>query len=209
MGWTAVGIVGLFAAIAGIILLIIALVRKRGWGVARSLVMLAVGAIMLIVGAVMSPEPETISPGTPSEAPAPEVGKSRLNPVPFGSSLTYGDQRATVLNSQRLTQIGTGWFPSIPKEGNIYLVVKLKIDFLGDPSKIHNIYTFDFDTVGDSGHVYDAKYYPETDTPLESGEFYGGATALGDLVYEISQNETNMVLIWHCSFSTDRFLEIT
>jgi len=215
MGWIAVGIIGFFAAIAGIILLIIALVRKRGWGVARSLVISVVGAIMLIVGAVLSPESEIVSPGTPSEtppatseAPAPEVGKSRLNPVPFGSSLTYGDQQVTVLGSQRLTQIGTGWFADTPGEGNIYLVVKLEIDFLGDPSRSHHIYRFDFDVVGNSGYVYEAKYYPETDTPLKEGDFYGGATASGDLVYEISQNEFDMVLIWHCGLVAERFLEI-
>jgi len=211
----ALGIIGFLAAIAGIVLLIIALVRKRGWGVARSVALLAAGGIMFVVGVVMTPSPESVSPGIPSEtlptpeAPPPsEIGKSRFNPVPFGSSLTYGDQRVTVLSSQRLTQIGTGWLADTSKEGHIYLVVKLKIDFLGDPSKIHHLYEWDFDVVGDSGYVYKYEWLVDTDTPLKGGDFYGGATASGDLPYEISQDETNMVLVWHCGLASDRFLEI-
>lgn len=196
----ALGIIGMLATIAGIVLLIIALVRKRGWGVARSLAILVVGIILFFVGVFTTPS-ETLPPTS-------DVGKSRLNPVPFESSLTYDDQRVTVLSSQRLTQIGTGWLADTPKEGYIYLVVKLKIDFLGDPSQIHHLYEWDFDVVGDSGYVYEYEWLVDTDTSLEGGDFYGGATTSGDLVYEIKQTETNMVLIWHCGLVTDRFLEI-
>jgi len=199
----ALGIIGMLATIAGIVLLIIALVKKRGWGVARSLAILVVGIILFFVGVFTSPTPEGVSPTPPSE-----VGKSRLNPVPFGSSLTYGDQRVTVLSSQQLTQIGTGWLADTPKEGCIYLVVKLKIDFLGEPSQIHHLYESDFDVVGDSGYVYEYEWLVDTDTPLEGGDYYGGATTSGDLVYEIKQNETNIVLIWHCGLVAERFLEI-
>jgi len=205
---TALLVIGFLAGIAGIVLLIITLVRKRGWGVARSLAILGAGIIMFIVGGIMLPEPEAISPETPSGTPQAEIGKSRLNPVPFGSSLTYGDQRVTVLSSQQLTQIGTGWLADTPKEGHIYLVVKLKIDFLGNPSKIHHLYEWDFDVVGDSGYVYEYEWLVDTDTPLEGGDYYGGATSSGDLVYEIKQNETNIVLIWHCGLIAERFLEI-
>jgi len=208
-------IIGLLAGIAGIILLVIALVKRRGWGIVRSVAILAAAGIMFIVGAITFTEPEAISPGTPSEtpaatseAPAAGVGKSRLNPVPFGSSLTYGDQRVTVLDSRQFTQIGTGWLADIPKEGHIYLAVRLRIDFLGDPSKSYHLYKSDFDIVGNSGYVYEYEWLVETDNPLNEGDFYGGATTSGDLVYEVNQNETDMVLVWHCSFSTDRFLEI-
>jgi len=202
----ALGIIGMLATIAGIVLLIIALVKKRGWGVARSLAVLGVGIILFFVGVFTTPTPEGVSPTTPSETlpPTSEVGKSRLNPVPFGSSLIYGDQRVTVLGSQQLTKIG--WYT--PDEGSIYLVVKVKVDFLGDPSKSHYLSKSDFDVVGDSGYVYEYEWLVDTDTPLNSGDYYGGATTSGDLVYTIEQTETNMVLIWHCGWTTDRFLEI-
>ncbi len=202
----ALGIIGMLATIAGIVLLIIALVKKKGWGVARSLAILAVGIILFFVGVFTTPTPEGISPATPSETPPPtsDVGKSRLNPVPFGSSLTYGDQRVAVLGSQKLTEIG--W--SSPDERNVYLAVKIKVDFLGDPSKTHYLSKSDFDVVGDSGYVYEYEWFVDTDTPLEGGDYYGGATSSGDLVYEIKQNETNIVLIWHCGLVAERFLEI-
>jgi hypothetical protein len=44
----ALGIIGMLATIAGIVLLIIALVKKKGWGVARSLAILAVGIILFL-----------------------------------------------------------------------------------------------------------------------------------------------------------------
>jgi len=195
----ALGIIGMLATIAGIVLLIIALVKKRGWGVAGSLAILGVGVIMFIAGSIMLPEP--------SETPQPETGKSRLDPVPFGSSLTYGDQRVTVLGSQQLTEIGR----STPDEGNVYLAVKIKVDFLGDPSESQFLSRLDLEVVGDSGYTYEAELLVDTGTPLIEyyyGDFYGGATTSGDLVYEIRQTETNMVLIWHCGSATDRFLEI-
>jgi hypothetical protein len=205
----ALGIIGMLAAIAGIVMFIIALVRKAGWGVARSLALLGAGVIMFIVGIAITPERETISPGTHEETPpASEVGKSRLNPVPAGLALTFGDQRLIVLDSQRLTQIGTGWFADTPKEGNNYLIVKLKIDFLGDPSNSQHLSESDFDVVGNSGRVYEYEWLVDTDTPLKSGDFYGGATTSGDLVYEIDENETNMVLIWHVGWTTERYLQI-
>jgi len=198
----ALGIIGMLATIAGIVLLIIALVRKSGWGVARSLAILVVGIILFFVGVFTSPTPEGVSPTPPSE-----VGKSRLNPVPFGSSLTYGDQRVTVLGSQQSAEIG--W--STPDEGNVYLAVKIKVDFLGDSLKSQRLRRSDFEVVGNSGYIYKPDLFVDTETPLIEGyygDYYGGATTSGDLVYEIKQNETNMVLIWHCGLVTDRFLEI-
>jgi len=202
----ALGIIGMLATIAGIVLLIIALVKKRGWGVVRSLAIVVVGIILFFVGVFTTPTPEGVSPTPPSETPpaTSEVGKSRLNPVPFGSSLTYGDQRVTVLGSQQLTEID--W--SSPDEGNVYLAVKIKVDFLGDPSKTNYLSKSDFDVVGNSGYVYEYEWFVDTATPLEGGDYYGGATTSGDLVYEISQNETDMVLIWHCGLLAERFLEI-
>ncbi len=207
-------LIGILAVLTGVVLFVWALVRKRGWGVARSLALGGVGVVLAIVGIAVgigeeAGEPGTITPVTPitpttPETPvATEVGKSRLNPVPFGSALTYGDQRVTVLNSERVNQIG--WYTADP--GKVYLVVKLKVDFLGDPSQSYHLYKSDFDVVGSSGYVYDYEWV-DTDTPLKSGDFYGGATTSGDLVYEISQNETDMVLIWHVSFASERYLQI-
>ena len=187
--------------------------RKRGWGVVRSLALGGVGVVLVIVGTAVGigeeiEKGETVTPAAQETEVLTGVGRSRLNPVPDGSALTYDDQRVTVLGSQRLTQIGTGWLADTPKEGNIYLIVKLKVDFLGDASRTHRLYEFDFDVVGDSAYVYEYEWFVDTDTPLKSGEFYGGASTSGDLVYEIDQTETNMVMIWHVGFVTDRYLSI-
>ncbi len=190
-------LIGILAIIAGIVMLIVALVRKSGWGVVRSLAIGGVGLILAVVGVVV---------GVTQEAPPTvEVGESRLNPIPFGSSVTYVDEQVTVVNSKRVTEIG--W--STPDAGNIFLIVNVKVDFLGDPTeKKHYLSTSEFRVVDSGGHIYDAEWLVETDAPLKSGEFYGGATTSGDLVYEVEGQETNLVLIWNCGLGVDRYFEI-
>jgi hypothetical protein len=115
------------------------------------------------------------------------------------------DEQVTVVNSRRVTEIG--W--STPDAGNIFLIVNVKVDFFGDPTeKRHYLPTSDFRVVGSGGHIYDAEWLVETDTPLKSGEFYGGATTSGDLVYEIDEQETDLTLIWNCGLRVDRYFEI-
>ncbi len=212
-------LIGCLAFIAGIVMLIIALVRKRGWGVVRALAVGGAGIILVVVGIVVGigealKEQETITPATPTPSgpettAVTEVGKSRLNPVPFGSALTFGDQRVTVLSSQRVKKRGQ----YTASEDKIYLIVKLKVEFLGDAPQSYHLGRSSFDVVGSSGYVYEDGYgyqyvLLDTDTPLKSGDFYGGATTSGDLVYEIDETETNMVLIWHVGFTTERYLQI-
>ena len=213
-------LIGALAVLAGIVLFVWALVRKRGWGVARSLALGGFGIVLAIIGMVIGigeefgekrgkPDTEVITPaitGSKPETPKEnEMGESRLNPVAFGFSLTYGDKRVTVTESERVSKIGF----SRADEDSIYLIVNIKIDFLGDPSeKKYYLSTFNFRTAGSSGHIYNAEWYPETDTPLKTGEFYGGATTSGDLVYKINKEDTDLVLIWNCGLGVDRYLEI-
>ena len=88
------------------------------------------------------------------------------------------------------------------------MIVKLKVDFLGDASRTHRLYELDFDVVGDNAYVHEYEWFVDTDTPLKSGEFYGGASASGDLVYEIDESKTNMLLIWHVGLVADRYLQV-
>lgn len=79
----ALGIIGMLLALAGIIMFFIALVRKRGWGVFRSLVLFGVGVVMFIVGVAISPTtPPTPAPAaapapqeTPAPTPAPSISR--------------------------------------------------------------------------------------------------------------------------------------
>ena len=200
------GIFGILACVAAIVLFGIALFKKSGWGLVRAGAIFTIGLILFIVGVATSSEPESTSP---AEVPTPtqnsQVGKSLNNPVPFGTSLTYGDQRLTILGSERLT--GIGW--TNPEAGKVYLAVKLKVDFLGERiEKRQYLHGSTLRVTGRSGHIYDAKWYPETDTPLKTGEFYGGSSTSGDLVYEIDETEANLILIWNCGLGVDRYFEI-
>jgi len=213
-------LIGILAILAGVVVLVIALVRKRGWGIVRALALGGVGIVLVIVGigvgiGEVTEKSETITPATtvtPTTPESPEVtelGKSRLNPVPVGSSLTYSNQRVTVLSSQRVKKKSE----YTASEDKIYLIVKLKVEFLGDAPRSYHLGRSSFDVVGSSGYVYENGYgyqyvLLDTDTPLKSGDFYGGASTSGDLVYEIDETETNMVLIWHVGFTIERYLQI-
>lgn len=149
----ALAIIGIIACVAAIVLFVMALIKRSGWGVVRSGAIFMVGLILFIVGVITSSPRETVSP---VEVPTPtreaELGKSRDNPVPFGMSLTYGDQQLTILGSERLNKIG--W--STPDEGNIYLAVKLRVNFVSERTEKRNyLSASDFRVVGTTGYVYD------------------------------------------------------
>ena len=106
-------IIGILAFLASVVMLVIALLRKRGWGVVRALALGGAGIVLVIVGIAVgvgeaTEKSETITPAAPATPTTPEttvvteVGKSRLNPVPAGAALTYGDQRVTILSSERI-----------------------------------------------------------------------------------------------------------
>ena len=54
-------IIGILAILSGVILFIIALVKKKGWGVIRSLVIFGVGIVLLFVGIIVA----FLQPGVP------------------------------------------------------------------------------------------------------------------------------------------------
>lgn len=203
-------LIGMLVFLASIVMFIMAIVRKKGWGVARSLVLGGVGIVLVIVGVAVgvaeeAKKPGTIAPATPVTPTVAEIGGSRSNPVPFGSSLTYQDERVTVFNSKRSYQIGY----NRAEQGNTFLIVTIRVEFFGDPQqKKHYLSTLKYRVVGSKGHIYDAEWWPETDTPLKSGEFYGGSTTSGDLVYKIDEQETDFVLIWNCALGVDRYFQI-
>jgi len=61
-------LIGILAIIAGIVMFIVALVRRSGWGVVRSLAIGGVGLILAIVGVVVGVTQEATKPGsTPSQ----------------------------------------------------------------------------------------------------------------------------------------------
>lgn len=60
-------IIGILAILTGVILFIIALIKKKGWGIIRSLVIFGAGIVLLFVGIIVaSLQPGAVSPPEPS-----------------------------------------------------------------------------------------------------------------------------------------------
>jgi hypothetical protein len=74
-------LIGLLAILAGIAMFIIALVRKRGWGVIRSLALGGVGLILAIVGIVVGVTQEAPKPVTPTQEPLPAPTEKLLGGI--------------------------------------------------------------------------------------------------------------------------------
>lgn len=145
------------------------------------------------------------------ETPVSEVGKTRANPVPLGSSLQYGDMELTVLWFERQaytlsSSIMAGW-PCVPSQGKEYAVATIGLRNLGSPDGTQNYYTIDFRMVGSEGTIYDNTGC-DNGNLLESGELFGGGAASGDIICEVAQADTNLVLIWSADWGVSQYFSL-
>ncbi|MDE2717355.1 MAG: DUF4352 domain-containing protein, partial [Chloroflexota bacterium] len=119
--------------------------------------------------------------GTATEVRVPD-GKERTNALPRGYSITHDGFKVTVLDVSYSSSEG-GIFATL-KEDNVWAIVKLRLEAVGDPNKTYSYNTFDFRIVGDKGTIYDDWFIPSTDDALGSAEVFGGAVVEGNVVQQ-------------------------
>ena len=157
-----------------------------------------------------SDEPEisdadSASIGGLSTVPKVPDGKERTNPLPRGYSITHNDLKVTVMEVSYSFSEG-GLFASLEK-GHVWAIVKLRLEAVGNPNKSYRYNTLEFRLVGDKGVIYDDWIaVPEND--MGSGEFFGGATLDTDVVRQIHEDDTNLVLIYSPAFKGSRYLAL-
>lgn len=217
------GLVGLATFIGGTVWLIERLFRKRPK--MYSLVTTLVGLALFIIGIALTPSSGIESTSmsntsgrltAPTETPAPTAtpipsGKTKTEPVPYGFPVTHSnDIEVTVLDVTR-EWVADSIF-SEPDEGNEWVIIKLKLRNTGDPNKTESYSTLDFRVTGQSGVIYDKGMFgiftPDMDTPLESGEFFGGAEVVGDIAIQVDEQDINLVLIYSPVFQGSRYLSL-
>jgi len=152
---------------------------------------------------------ETVAPTLIPEPTAtqslPELGTSRANPAPLGVEIVQKNFNFIVNEVTRPADaiIKEGnMFNSDPEPGNEFVMVQITIVCTKESSEKCNISPYDFTASGSVGIVRDANaFLAGVPNMLESTEFFGGATVTGKLVFEVGQDETNIIMTYEPLFS--------
>ena len=143
--------------------------------------------------------------GTATEVRVPD-GKKRTNALPRGYSITHDGFKVTVLDVSYSSSEGEIF--STLKEDNVWAIVKLRLEAVGDPNKTYSYNTLEFRIVGDKGTIYDDWFTPSTDDALGSAEVFGGAVVEGNVVQQVHKDDTNLILIFAPAFKGSRYLAL-
>ena len=211
---------GLASFMGGVVWLVVRLIRKRPKR--PPLFSILVGIVSFIVGVMIIPSEGNdttqspmsnsvaVSPTStpfPTSTPVPD-GKKRTEPVPYGFPVTHSRVEVTVLDVTR-GWISDNFLLGEPDEGHEWVVVRLKLKNKGDPDKTEHYNRVHFRLAGQSGVIYGDKLFtPDTDKPLGSGEFFGGAEIVGDVVIQTDEEEKGLVLIYSPPFRGSRYLSL-
>lgn len=232
---TAVGAISILLGLAMVlgctIWLIVRLIRKRP--PRTPLMAILSGIVLFIAGIVISatigdvekaptltPHPTlTAEPtylaidSTPTPHPTPTPipdGKARTEPLPYGFPVVLSDIEVTVLDTTR-GLVSEDSLQREPEEGHEWVVVKLRLRNVGDPNETRHYGPNDFRLTGQSGVIFSWGLFDfllGTDNSLESGEFFGGAEVVGDVVLQVDKEDSNLILIYSPPFRGSRYLSL-
>ncbi len=166
------------------------------------IILTAWGLIML--EAFKTPEPEQKTENALSYTPDTPIGLSRDKPVPLGQSVLCADNfEITALKTERgqeaMNKI-TGYNSdnNTPKTGMEYILVTLSVKLEENSNASKGFDTSLFTVVNDNGILYG-----KPTLALSGGlgrnfteELSAGAVTEGEIDFQISQSEKNLVLIY-------------
>lgn len=206
--------------LAGIVWLIVLLVRRKG--VKIPAISIGTAVVLIVVGAVISP---SSGEGTENTAPIGKAmekvvtqpkpsptynplraGKDKLAPTPYGQPVIHHDIEVVV------TDVVRGWSGGGPfinlDPDHEWVVVSLQLRNLGAANKTKRYNPLEFRLTGARGVIYDKWLTPDSASPLGSGEFFGGATVTGSIIQQVHTQDTDLVLIYSPPFQGSRYLSL-
>ncbi len=159
-----------------------------------------------------TPVPPTATKVPPSPTPVP-IGMGRDNPVPVDQSVLCEDNlEVTVLKVEHGQQAwnkiyGYNMFNSKPDTGMEYILITVRVKFVGDSSKTRRVASSYFRVVGDKGAIYEEPFAVVLGKDLAS-ELFGGGVTEGELAFQVGQGEKGLVLIYAGGGQKARYLSL-
>lgn len=154
--------------------------------------------------AFKAPEPEQETENAISHTPDTPIGLNRDNPVPLGQSILCADNfEITALKTERGQQAMNKITDynsenNKPNAGMEYILVTLSVKFSENSNSSKRFDTSLFTVVNDNGILYG-----KPTLALSGGlgenfteELSSGAVTVGEIDFQISQSEKNLVLIY-------------
>jgi hypothetical protein len=125
------------------------------------------------------------------------------------SSSSSGNQvskvgRTITLNGVQATLVSVKTYPGtavdIPKAGNEYIVVHVRLHNTTDNEVDYNV--FDFHTKSGTGNITDETFvsFVNSSDQLNSGKLAAGGSVEGDIVFEVKKGDHQAELTWQPSF---------
>jgi hypothetical protein len=125
------------------------------------------------------------------------------------SSSSSGNQvskvgRTITLNGVQATLVSVKTYPGtavdIPKAGNEYIVVHVRLHNTTDNEVDYNV--FDFHTKSGTGNITDETFvsFVNSSDQLNSGKLAAGGSVEGDIVFEVTKGDHQAELTWQPSF---------
>ena len=169
------------------------------WGMFDMGIAAAPGFIAATVAAVAV----TLLTSEPSEKVVERF--ERVNPVKLGVPVVHSGMEVTVLDVSRGFPDGSP--PKEPRERHEWVVATLRLRNVGgSPDYYHDV---EFPFIGERGIAYDDIFVPpDTSTPLGSGQLSGGDEVVGDVVREVHNEESNLVLMYAPTAEATRYLSL-
>lgn len=165
----------------------------------------------------------TTPPPTEEPPPTPSVGLSRDNPLPMGESLVTPEGiEVTVVNLIKGNQAWeiiheANMFNDPPASGMQYIIITVKVKNISSEEEPESVSDWDFELIGSSNKVFHGteRSVVLPDEGSLSGlwvDLYHGGKETGSLDFYVPADETNLVLIWDCSYNifkeNKRFFEV-
>jgi len=176
--------------------------KKRGIGKffaigCGSLVALVI--LVIVLAAVVSGG-HSSSPSTTSTSAGTSTNNSQNssgNQVSkLGGTITLDGVQATLVSAK--THQGTDI--DIPKAGNEYIVVHVRLHNTTDNEVDYNV--FDFHIKSGTGNITDESFviFVNSSDQLNSGKLAAGGSVEGDIVFEVKKGDHKAELTWQPSF---------
>jgi hypothetical protein len=157
--------------------------------------------LLIIIGAIFGSDEEKGSATTTSSSKE----DSKLTSIPLGASATVDDWEISVSRfNPRATRIieNENMFNDEPSAGGQYAMVYIKAKNLGDTKRSFS--ATDLHLEGASGQVYDTPFFPPIAPEAFESEAFPGATAKGNVVFDIASEDADSVKLYYKAWGSDK-----